>query len=65
MVEDEVKVVDFLRKGLEEHGHFVEVAFDGQMGEKLAIRNDYDILILDVILLFFNGFEFFNRIREK
>jgi len=65
VVEDEVKVVDFLRKGLEEHGHFVEVAFDGQMGEKLAIRNDYDILILDVILPYFNGFELCKRIREK
>lgn len=65
VVEDESKVADFLRKGLEEQGHFVEVAFDGFMGEKLAIRNDYDIMILDVILPSVNGYELCRRIREK
>lgn len=65
VVEDEAKVADFLRKGLEEQGHFVEVAYDGQMGEKLAVRNDYDIMILDVILPWFNGYELCRRIRDK
>lgn len=65
VVEDESKVADFLRKGLEEHGHFVEVAYDGQMGEKLAERNEYDIMILDVILPYFNGYELCRRIRDK
>lgn len=65
VVEDEIKVVDFLRKGLEEQGHSVEVAYDGQMGEKLAVRNDYDIMILDVILPCFNGFELCKRIRVQ
>jgi two-component system, OmpR family, copper resistance phosphate regulon response regulator CusR len=65
VVEDEAKVADFLRKGLEEQGHFVEVAYDGQMGEKLAIRYDYDIIILDVILPYFNGYELCRKIRDK
>lgn len=65
VVEDELKVADFLRKGLEEQGHFVELAYDGQMGEKLALRNEYDILILDVILPYFNGYELCKRIRNK
>lgn len=65
VVEDEAKVADFLRKGLEEQGYFVEVAYDGQMGEKLAIRNEYDLMILDVILPYINGFELCKRIREK
>lgn len=65
VVEDEAKVADFLRMGLEEQGHFVDVAYDGQMGEKLAIRNDYDIVILDVILPYFNGYELCRRIRDK
>jgi DNA-binding response OmpR family regulator len=65
VVEDELKVADFLRKGLEENGHFVDVVYDGQMGEKLALRNEYDLMILDVILPYYNGFELCKRIREK
>ena len=65
VVEDEMKVADFLKKGLEEIGYNVEVAYDGQMGEKLALRNNYDILLLDVILPLINGYELCRRIREK
>jgi two-component system, OmpR family, copper resistance phosphate regulon response regulator CusR len=65
VVEDEVKVADFLKKGLEEKGYAVELAYDGQMGEKLALRNHYDILLLDVILPLINGYELCKRIREK
>lgn len=65
IVEDEVKVTDFLRKGLEEQGHQVEVAYDGLIGEKLALRNNYDIMILDVILPGINGYELCRRIRES
>lgn len=65
VVEDEVKVAEFLKKGLEEQGYLTDVAYDGQMGEKLALRNQYDILLLDVILPGINGFELCRRIREK
>ncbi|WP_372647558.1 response regulator transcription factor [Draconibacterium sp.] len=65
VVEDEAKVAEFLKKGLEEQGNFVEVAYDGFMGEKLALRNEYDIMILDVILPSINGYELCRRIREK
>jgi two-component system, OmpR family, copper resistance phosphate regulon response regulator CusR len=65
IVEDELKVVDFLKKGLEEKGYSVEVAYDGQLGEKLALRNHYDILLLDVILPLINGYELCKRIRDK
>jgi two-component system, OmpR family, copper resistance phosphate regulon response regulator CusR len=65
IVEDEVKVAEFLKKGLEEQGYQTDVAYDGQMGEKLALRNQYDILLLDVILPVINGYELCKRIREK
>jgi two-component system, OmpR family, copper resistance phosphate regulon response regulator CusR len=65
VVEDEVKVAEFLKKGLEEQGYSTDVAYDGQMGEKLALRNQYDILLLDVILPLINGYELCKRIREK
>ncbi len=65
VVEDEAKVADFLKKGLQENGHSVDLAYDGWMGEKLALRNNYDILILDVIIPSVNGLELCKRIREK
>lgn len=64
LVEDESKVADFIKKGLEENGYLVEIAYDGFMGEKLAIRNHYDLMILDVILPSMNGIELCKRIRE-
>lgn len=65
IVEDEPKVVDFLKKGLEEHGYEVDVAFDGQMGEHLALKNIYNILLVDVVMPLVNGYELCRRIREK
>jgi DNA-binding response OmpR family regulator len=65
LVEDEPKVVDFIKKGLEEHGYETEVAYDGQMGERLALKGKHDLIILDVILPYINGIELCKRIREK
>ena len=65
VVEDEPKVVAFLKKGLEEHGYSVDVAYDGHMGEKLAIKGGYDLVILDIIIPGMNGIELCKRIREK
>lgn len=65
LVEDEPKVVDFLRRGLEEQGYETEVAYDGRMGERLALKGSHDLLIIDVILPYINGFELCRRIREK
>jgi two-component system, OmpR family, copper resistance phosphate regulon response regulator CusR len=65
IIEDEVKVVDFLKMGLGEAGYDIEVAFDGQMGLRLALTKKFDLIILDVILPFMNGFEVCKKIREK
>jgi DNA-binding response OmpR family regulator len=65
LVEDEPKVVAFIKKGLEEQGYEVDVAYDGQMGERLALKNTYDIILLDVIIPHINGYELCKKIREK
>lgn len=65
IVEDEVRVVEFLRMGLSEAGYEVDVAFDGQMGLRLALSKKFDLIILDVILPLLNGFDVCRQIREK
>ncbi|MCB8994957.1 MAG: response regulator transcription factor [Bacteroidales bacterium] len=65
LVEDEPKVADFIKRGLEEKGFTVTVAFDGQTGESLAKSNEYDVIIMDVIMPFVNGIELCKRIRLR
>jgi DNA-binding response OmpR family regulator len=65
IVEDEPKVVAFIKKGLEEQGYEIDVAFDGQMGERLALKNTYDIILLDVIIPYINGYELCKKIRVQ
>lgn len=50
VVEDEVKVAAFVRQALEEEGHAVDVAHDGDAGVNLALSCDYDLLVLDWLL---------------
>jgi heavy metal response regulator len=50
VVEDEHKVASFLKRGLEEAGHVVDVAQAGADGEYLALLNSYDVMILDCML---------------
>ena len=57
LVEDEPKVSAFIRRGLEEEGFAVEVAYDGLFGQRLALSLDCDRLILDVILPAQSGLE--------
>ena len=64
LVEDEPKVAAFIRKGLEEQGHQVEHAYDGKFGLKLASENDFDLIILDVILPHINGIDVCREIRK-
>ena len=63
LIEDEPKVADFIRKGLQEQLNHVELAYDGLFGEKLALENEYDLVILDVILPGISGLELCRRIR--
>src|SRR5579885_1503219 len=50
VVEDEPKVASFLKRGLEEAGHVVDVAHRGGEGEYLASLNSYDVLVIDCML---------------
>jgi DNA-binding response OmpR family regulator len=65
VIEDEVHVSSFIKKGLEEEGHFVDVAYDGETGLNLACNQDYEVIILDVILPVINGLEICRKVRER
>ena len=65
VVEDEVKAADYLRKGLGESGYVVEVAHNGIDGQFLAQENEFDLVILDVMLPGIDGWQLLQIIRRK
>jgi DNA-binding response OmpR family regulator len=64
LVEDEVDIQSFLRRSLEEAGYEVDVASDGKTAERLAVDNDFDILIVDLGLPDQDGISLILRLRE-
>ncbi len=64
VVEDEKKVASFLKKGLEQDYYTVDVAFDGKSGLDLALVEDYDLLILDIMLPAIDGITVLKEIRK-
>jgi two-component system copper resistance phosphate regulon response regulator CusR len=64
LIEDEPKVAAFIKKGLEEQLHNVTLVYDGSMGCKFALEQDFDLIILDVVLPNMNGFEVCKQIRQ-
>jgi len=65
LVEDEKNVASFVKKGLEEEGYSVTVAYDGAVGWNHAKTDRYDLVILDRMLPGMEGMEICRRIREK
>jgi two-component system copper resistance phosphate regulon response regulator CusR len=65
VVEDEKGVSSFVKRGLEENGFQVSQAFDGATGLNLALRNKFDVVILDVIMPEMNGLEVCGRLRKE
>ena len=65
VVEDEKKVASFIAKGLTEESYAVDVAYDGEEGAFMALENDYDLIILDLMLPKMDGMEILKKIREE
>jgi two-component system, OmpR family, copper resistance phosphate regulon response regulator CusR len=63
IIEDEPKVVEFIRRGLEENGFETQVAYDGELGLRIATQGSFDAIIMDVNLPQINGFELCKRLR--
>ncbi|MBC9914722.1 response regulator transcription factor [Chitinophaga varians] len=65
VIEDESKVGAFIKRGLEEHHHQVEVYNDGLLGQQAAIEQDYDLIILDIMLPGINGLTICKNLRTR
>ncbi|MEJ5286953.1 MAG: Two-component transcriptional response regulator, LuxR family [Candidatus Kapaibacterium sp.] len=64
VVEDEKKLANFIKHGLEEEKYIVEVANDGKKGLELAMNNHYDAILLDVMLPGIDGFTIVRELRN-
>jgi len=65
LVEDEQKVAAFICKGLEENGYKVSSAKDGHTARAMLAGNEFDVLILDIMLPDINGIELCRQIRQE
>jgi DNA-binding response OmpR family regulator len=63
VIEDEPGIADFLRRGLESAGFGVEVAADGQLGLRIAQRDEIELVILDLGLPGLPGEHVLRRLR--
>jgi DNA-binding response OmpR family regulator len=65
VVEDDPKISRFLVRGLREENHLVDLAEDGDAAEQLASNEEYDAILLDILLPHTDGFEVCRRLREQ
>lgn len=64
LVEDDVAITRSLKEGLEDEAYAVDVAHDGDEGYRTATADDYDVIILDVMLPEMNGYEVCRALRK-
>ncbi|OJV51040.1 MAG: DNA-binding response regulator [Bacteroidetes bacterium 43-16] len=64
IIEDDQRVAELIRRGLEEQDFALTVAYDGLSGKKLALQHDYDLIITDIILPKMDGLDLCKYIRQ-
>jgi heavy metal response regulator len=65
IVEDEKKVASFIKKGLEEEYFVADIAGDGKEGLKLATSEEYDVIIMDIMLPYMDGITLIKEVRKR
>ena len=63
IVEDELKMAEYLHRGLSEQDCAVDVAHNGVDGQHMALNYDYDVIVLDVMLPGLDGFSILRSLR--
>lgn len=64
LIEDDVAIARLLKEGLEDEAYAVDVAHDGDEGYRTATADDYDAIILDIMLPSMNGYEVCQALRQ-
>lgn len=64
VIEDEQQVSSFIKQGLEEQSFQIDIAYDGVIGERLALSRDYDVILLDIVIPGINGFDLCKIIKR-
>jgi heavy metal response regulator len=64
VIEDERKIASFIKRGLKEDGYTVDTAFDGEEGYRQTAENEYDLIILDVMLPKKDGITLCRQLRH-
>jgi len=64
VIEDEKKIASFIKRGLKEEGHMVDVAYDGEEGYQMSGENDYDLILLDIMLPKRDGISLCRQLRD-
>lgn len=65
LIDDEVKISQSLKIGLEESGFEVTLAFDGEEGKQLAENNTYNVIVSDVVMPKMDGYALVRFLRSK
>jgi DNA-binding response OmpR family regulator len=65
VIEDEERIATLVKRGLEEHGYQVTIAYDGISGKKLALSLDFDLIITDIVLPKMDGLDLCKEIRSQ
>lgn len=64
IIEDDQRIAELIQRGMEEQGFSTTLAYDGLSGKKLALQNNYDLIITDIILPKIDGLDLCKQIRE-
>lgn len=65
VVEDERRIANYIKKGLENNNMVVDVAYDGEEGYDLASGEEYDVIVLDIMLPHMDGVEITKKLRDE
>lgn len=65
VIEDEKKIADFIKRGLKEEGYAVDSSYDGENGLFMAKTNEYDLILLDLMLPKIDGLTLCKKLRQE
>ncbi len=65
VIEDDNKIADAIKKGFEQESHVVDVAYDGITGNDYALSEEYDVVVLDIMLPDIDGITICKNIRHE